>query len=466
MGVRANFDAFQRAPPAPQGGTLAASHLWVRIQVLLGAVISRLRLQVGCGMRIDYARGRFSDNELEAAYVRREWRRTTSTFAVTIVILIAALTVLASVCELLFAAPSQPSGAEPPAVLPPTAATKGGERGDTYTTYTASSASTEEPTPRAREGSNVLHVCAYCGGGRSYNVRFVRGFSWRRHGLSATRRPKRVRSPDELLSTSPAAAASPRECVDICARDGGVPACPSSAAQTLQLALLAGNAPITGSASSDACAAPYRRSARERRSCRRLGPLRLGARAQLHRAGQLDDANGCPSRVTVMLPTAAGRALGRVAGRAVRAVRGRSSPCLCSEGSAAARWPEDAAALTAQFDAAMAQVRGRCNPFVIAIAVWLFLLIVLGATDRSVLRAALNLRARRRRPSRGNESERRLAASMDAAAPVRAGESLALLAVGLLVFLLALLPQVFFLDTPWPRRRLSRGGLAHFRLAS
>ena len=70
-------------------------------------------------MRIDYARGCFSDNELEAAYVRREWRRTTSTFAVTIVILIAALT--------------------------PTA-TKGGERGsDTYTTYTASSASTEEP---------------------------------------------------------------------------------------------------------------------------------------------------------------------------------------------------------------------------------------------------------------------------------------------------------------------------------
>ena len=42
-------------------------------------------------MRIDYARGCFSDNELEAAYVRREWRR------------------------------------------------------DTYTTYTASSASTEEP---------------------------------------------------------------------------------------------------------------------------------------------------------------------------------------------------------------------------------------------------------------------------------------------------------------------------------
>ena len=71
-------------------------------------------------MRIDYARGCFSDNELEAAYVRREWRRTTSTFAVTIVILIAALTVLASLC--------------------------GGERGsDTYTTYTASSASTEEP---------------------------------------------------------------------------------------------------------------------------------------------------------------------------------------------------------------------------------------------------------------------------------------------------------------------------------
>ena len=25
-------------------------------------------------MRIDYARGCFSDNELEAAYVRREWR--------------------------------------------------------------------------------------------------------------------------------------------------------------------------------------------------------------------------------------------------------------------------------------------------------------------------------------------------------------------------------------------------------
>ena len=50
-------------------------------------------------MRIDYARGCFSDNELEAAYVRREWRRTTSTFAVTIVILIAALTVLASLCE-------------------------------------------------------------------------------------------------------------------------------------------------------------------------------------------------------------------------------------------------------------------------------------------------------------------------------------------------------------------------------
>ena len=42
-------------------------------------------------------------------------------------------------------------------------------------------------------------------------------------------------------STSPAAAASLRECVDICARDGGVPACPSSAAQNLQLALLAGN---------------------------------------------------------------------------------------------------------------------------------------------------------------------------------------------------------------------------------
>ena len=59
-------------------------------------------------MRIDYARGCFSDNELESAYVRREWRRTTSTFAVTIVILIAALT-------------------------------------ETYTTYTASSASTEEP---------------------------------------------------------------------------------------------------------------------------------------------------------------------------------------------------------------------------------------------------------------------------------------------------------------------------------
>ena len=50
-------------------------------------------------MRIDYARGCFSDNELESAYVRREWRRTTSTFAVTIVILIAALTVLASLCE-------------------------------------------------------------------------------------------------------------------------------------------------------------------------------------------------------------------------------------------------------------------------------------------------------------------------------------------------------------------------------
>ena len=50
-------------------------------------------------MRIDYARGCFSDNELEAAYVLREWRRTTSTFAVTIVILIAALTVLASLCE-------------------------------------------------------------------------------------------------------------------------------------------------------------------------------------------------------------------------------------------------------------------------------------------------------------------------------------------------------------------------------
>ena len=49
-------------------------------------------------MRIDYARGCFSDNELEAAYVRRE-------------------------CT-----------------------TKEGERGsETYTTYTASSASTEEP---------------------------------------------------------------------------------------------------------------------------------------------------------------------------------------------------------------------------------------------------------------------------------------------------------------------------------
>ena len=74
-------------------------------------------------MRIDYARGCFSDNELEAAYVRREWRRTTSTFAVTIVILIAALTVLASlaICANFL------------------------ERADTYTTYTASSASTEEP---------------------------------------------------------------------------------------------------------------------------------------------------------------------------------------------------------------------------------------------------------------------------------------------------------------------------------
>ena len=58
---------------------------------------------------------------------------------------------------------------------------------------------------------------------------------------------------------------------------------------------------------------------------------------------------------------------------------GRSSPCLCSEGSAAARWPEDAAALTAQFDAAMAHKRAvAVNSFVIAIAVWLFLLLVLG----------------------------------------------------------------------------------------
>ena len=76
-------------------------------------------------MRIDYARGCFSDNELEAAYVRREWRRTTSTFAVTIVILIAALTVLASLCE--------------------SDATWGERGSETYTTYTASSASTEEP---------------------------------------------------------------------------------------------------------------------------------------------------------------------------------------------------------------------------------------------------------------------------------------------------------------------------------
>ena len=57
-------------------------------------------------MRIDYARGCFSDNELEAAYVRHT----------------------------------------PRDAPPPTATTKGGERGsDTYTTYTASSASTEEP---------------------------------------------------------------------------------------------------------------------------------------------------------------------------------------------------------------------------------------------------------------------------------------------------------------------------------
>merc|ERR1712138_118348 len=97
---------------------------------------------------------------------------------------------------------------------------------------------------------------------------------------------------------------------------------------------------------------------------------------------------------------------------------GRSSPCLCSEGSAAARWTEDAAALTAQFDAAMAHKRAvAVNSFVIAIAIWLFLLLVLGATDRSVLRAALNLCAPAAGARHGgSESERRLAASMDAAA--------------------------------------------------
>ena len=125
-------------------------------------------------MRIDYARGCFSDNELEAAYVRREWRRTTSTFAVTIVILIAALTVLASLCEsdatwylpfvstcasvlalrmALRGTVSDEVAAQKTFCRVSTAlmltficTTKGGERGsDTYTTYTASSASTEEP---------------------------------------------------------------------------------------------------------------------------------------------------------------------------------------------------------------------------------------------------------------------------------------------------------------------------------
>ena len=92
-------------------------------------------------MRIDYARGCFSDNELEFAYVRREWRRTTSTFAVTIVILIAALTVLASLCES-DATWYLPFVSTCASVLALRMALRGS---DTYTTYTASSASTEEP---------------------------------------------------------------------------------------------------------------------------------------------------------------------------------------------------------------------------------------------------------------------------------------------------------------------------------
>ena len=84
-------------------------------------------------MRIDYARGCFSDNELEAAYVRREWRRTTSTFAVTIVILIAAL------------------GANAAATR--TRLTRRRRRRP------------RSPTLRARDGSNVLYscVCVLCG---------------------------------------------------------------------------------------------------------------------------------------------------------------------------------------------------------------------------------------------------------------------------------------------------------------
>ena len=256
-------------------------------------------------------------------------------------------------------------------------------------------------------------------------------------------------------STSPAAAASLRECVDICARDGGVPACPSSAAQNLQLALLAGNG-------TDHWIGVYQTPAGSA-VISTLGTSNVDPAAGWDRCvsgpapnftalANPDDANGMPESCAPhhAARPLAGRAVGRVARRAVRAVRRPLVALPLQRGQR--RRPLDGGRRCAHRAVRCgdgAQARRRRE-------------LVCDRHRRLALppprarrdgpqrapRRAEPLRARRRRPSRGSESERRLAASMDAAALVRVRVSFALLAVGLLVFLFGLSPQLFsFLDT-------------------